>query len=177
METGNNREARAGLLFGAAPLWRGRAYGVRRPTRTLLSFSLLLCASRYYFRNRGSRRLYTVSQNQGSLAEFFHLNPNPCQIDTKVAMPRRAAALATPTTSTPLTDGALIPQSDDPFASQVSLLRHQWKWAVFSQFFYTFSTLFAMPDVSLAVRHLFPSLPNRVPSRDLSLPVRVIYVP
>lgn len=64
-------------------------------------------------------------------------------------MPRRAAALATPATSTPLTDGTLIPQSDDPFASQVSLLRRQWKWAVFSQFFFTFSTLFAMPDVSI----------------------------
>jgi hypothetical protein len=89
-------------------------------------------------------------------------------------MPRRAAALATPATPTPLTDGTLIPQSDDPFASQVSLLRRQWKWAVFSQFFYTFATLFAMPDVSLTVRHLFPSLPNRVPSRDLSLPGRVI---
>ncbi|KAF8501453.1 hypothetical protein F5888DRAFT_1232099 [Russula emetica] len=64
-------------------------------------------------------------------------------------MPRRAAALATPATSTPLTDGTLISQSDDPFASQVSLLRRQWKWAVFSQFFYTFATLFAMQDVSL----------------------------
>jgi hypothetical protein len=47
---------------------------------------------------------------------------NPCQIDTKVAMPRRAAALATPATSTPLTDGTLVQHSDDPFASQVSLL-------------------------------------------------------
>ena len=92
-------------------------------------------------------------------------------------MPRRAAALATPTTSTPLTDGTLIPQSDDPFASQISLLRRQWKWAVFSQFFCTFTTLFAMPDVSLTVRHLFPSLPNRVPSRDLFLPGRVISPP
>ena len=121
--------------------------------------------------------MYTVSQNPGSLAEFFHLNPNPCQIDTKVAMPRRAAALATPAASTPLTDGTLIQQSDDPFASQVSLLRRQWKWAVFSQFFYTFATVFAMPDVSLTVRHLFPSLPNRVPSRDLPLPARVMSIP
>lgn len=92
-------------------------------------------------------------------------------------MPRRAAALATPATSTPLTDGTLIQQSDDPFASQVSLLRRQWKWAVFSQFFHTFATLFAMPDVSLTVRHLFPALPNRVPPRDLSLPGRVISAP
>lgn len=147
----------------------------------LSSLSLYFSArpSRYYFCNRGSPRLYTLSLNPASLAEFFHLNPNPCQIDTtKVAMPRRAAALATPaTTSTPLTDGTLIPQSDDPFASQVSLLRRQWKWAVFSQFFYTFATLFAMPDVSLTVRHLFSSLPNRVPSRHLSLSARVISPP
>ena len=36
METGNSREGGAGLLV--APLYRGRAHGVRRPTRTLLSF-------------------------------------------------------------------------------------------------------------------------------------------
>ena len=64
-----------------------------------------------------------------------------------------------------------------PLKTQVTLLRRQWKWAVFSQFFYTFATLFAMPDVSLSVHHLFPSLPNRVPSRDLALPGRVISVP
>ncbi len=92
-------------------------------------------------------------------------------------MPRRAAALATPATSTPLTDSTHIPHSDDPFASQVSLLRRQWKWAAFSQFFYTFATLFAMPGVSLNVRPLFPSLPNRIFSRDLSPPGRVISAP
>ena len=145
----------------------------------LSSLSLYFSArpSRYYFHNRGSQSLYTVSQNPSSSPEFFHLNPNPCQIDTKVAMPRRAAALATPATSTPLTDGTLIQQSDDPFASQVSLLRRQWKWAVFSQFFYTFTALFAMPDVTLTVRHFFPSILNRVPSRDLPLPGRVISIP
>lgn len=92
-------------------------------------------------------------------------------------MPRRAAARATPASSAPLTDTTHNPQPDDPFAPQVSLLRRQWKWAAFSQFFYTFATLFAMPDVSLTVRHAFPSLPNRVPSRDLFLPGRVISVP
>lgn len=66
-------------------------------------------------------------------------------------MPRRAAALATPSTSTPLTDPIHNPQQDDPFAAEVSLLRRQWKWAAFSQFFYTFATLFAAPDVSLTV--------------------------
>ncbi|KAH9999208.1 hypothetical protein BJV74DRAFT_176427 [Russula compacta] len=64
-------------------------------------------------------------------------------------MPRRAAALATPATSTPLTDISHNPQQDDPFAAEVSLLRRQWKWAAFSQFFYTFASLFAIPDVSL----------------------------
>src|SRR6266446_3384824 len=97
-------------------------------------------------------------------------------------MPRRAAALATPATSTPLTDGTLIQQSDDPFASQVSLLRRQWKWAAFSQFFYTFATLFAMPEVSLTVRQLFllsqiasllatcPSLPTSYLSINICSP-------
>ncbi|KAI0249853.1 hypothetical protein BJV78DRAFT_632094 [Lactifluus subvellereus] len=64
-------------------------------------------------------------------------------------MPRRAAALATPAPSTPLTDGTHNQQPDHPFVAEVSLLRRQWKWAAFSQFFYTFSNLFAMPDVSL----------------------------
>ena len=67
-------------------------------------------------------------------------------------MPRRAAA-STP--ATPLTDNTHSQQLDDPFAPQVSLLRRQWKWAAFSQFFYTFATLFPLPDVSLTVRHLF----------------------
>jgi hypothetical protein len=70
-------------------------------------------------------------------------------------MPRRAAASATPATPTPLTDSTHTQQLDDPFAPQVSLLRRQWKWAAFSQFFHTFASLFAMPDVSLSVRHLF----------------------
>ena len=89
-------------------------------------------------------------------------------------MPRRPAP---PASSTPLTDGTHNPQSDDPFVTQVTLLRRQWKWAVFSQFFYTFATLFAMPDVSLSARHLFPSLPDRVPSGELALPGLVISVP
>ena len=91
-------------------------------------------------------------------------------------MPRRAPALATPSTSTPLTDLSHNPQLDDPFATETSLLRRQWKWAAFSQFFYTFAALFAMPDVSLTVCHLSPPLQSRVPFRDLSLPIRVISV-
>ena len=80
-------------------------------------------------------------------------------------MPRRAPALATPSTSTPLTDLSHNPQLDDPFATETSLLTRQWKWAAFSQFFYTFAALFAMPDVSLTVCHF--SLPSSK-SRPLS---------
>ncbi|KAI9440096.1 hypothetical protein H4582DRAFT_1577070 [Lactarius indigo] len=64
-------------------------------------------------------------------------------------MPRRAAASATPATPAPLTGSTHNQQLDDPFAPQVSLLRRQWKWAAFSQFFYTFAALFALHDVSL----------------------------
>lgn len=92
-------------------------------------------------------------------------------------MPRRAPALATPATSTPLTDLSHNPQLDDPFATEISLLRRQWKWAAFSQFFYTFAALFAMPDVSLTVCLRFPPLQSRVPFRDSSLPIRAISVP
>ena len=42
-KTGIAERAWAGQL--GAPLCGGRAHGVRRPTLTLLSFSLLLCAS------------------------------------------------------------------------------------------------------------------------------------
>jgi hypothetical protein len=176
MKSGNSREG-LGKAVGGSALPKV-ALTVSDVLLVLSSPSLYFSArpSRYYFRNRRSQPFRTVSQIPGSLAEFFHLNPNPCQIDTKVAMPRRAAALATPATSTPLTDATLIQQSDHPFASQLSLLRRQWKWAVFSQFFYTFATLFAIPDVSLTVRRLFPSIPNRVPSRDLPLPGRVISI-
>jgi NADH:ubiquinone oxidoreductase subunit 3 (subunit A) len=79
-------------------------------------------------------------------------------------MPRRAAALATPATSTPLTDPIHNPPLDDPFATEISLLRRQWKWAAFSQFFYTFAMLFAMPDVSLTVcRPISLSFKSRPP--------------
>ncbi|KAF8638187.1 hypothetical protein AX17_002384 [Amanita inopinata Kibby_2008] len=36
------------------------------------------------------------------------------------------------------------------FSENLAILRTQWKWAAFSQFFFTFSPLFAMNDVSLA---------------------------
>ncbi len=127
-------------------------------------FSFFFGSSQYYYDIIRRYSLYRTSQTcfflRGKKAsQFFHLNPDPCQILFKVAvaplMPRRAAASATPATPTPLTDGTHNQQLDDPFAPQVSLLRRQWKWAAFSQFFYTFATLFALPDVSLTVRHLF----------------------
>ena len=92
-------------------------------------------------------------------------------------MPRRAPALATPASSTPLTDISHNQQLDDPFATEISLLRRQWKWAAFSQFFYTFAALFAMPDVSLTVCVRFPPLQCLVPFRALSLLIRVLPVP
>ncbi|KAI0048997.1 hypothetical protein FA95DRAFT_1557418 [Auriscalpium vulgare] len=66
-------------------------------------------------------------------------------------MPRRSAqaALATPAASTPRRDASAPLPSDDPFHPELTLLRRHWKWAAFSQFFYTFSVLFAMPDVSI----------------------------
>lgn len=71
-------------------------------------------------------------------------------------MPRRTAAPATPAPSTSLRPSSTVPPPDDPFHEQVALLRRQWKWAAFSQFFYTFAPLFAMNDVNLTVRVLLP---------------------
>lgn len=79
-------------------------------------------------------------------------------------MPRRSqtrsAALATPAVASSSTASRnknahlVVAQpivNDDPFYPQVSLLRKQWKWATFSQFFYTFEPFFNMPDVKLSV--------------------------
>jgi hypothetical protein len=35
---------------------------------------------------------------------------------------------------------------------ELLILRQQWKWAAFCQFFDTFSALFNMPDISVNVR-------------------------
>ena len=43
---------------------------------------------------------------------------------------------------------------DGPFAAEYAALRRHWKWANFSQFFYTFAHLFGAHDVALAVRRL-----------------------
>ncbi|THH04166.1 hypothetical protein EW146_g10245, partial [Bondarzewia mesenterica] len=66
-------------------------------------------------------------------------------------MPRRSAALVTPASSTSRKVSPALPPPLDPFHDQLSLLRRQWKWAAFSQFFYTFANLFAMSDVKLTI--------------------------
>ena len=79
-------------------------------------------------------------------------------------MPRRSAqsaVLATSASSTPRRDNSTFPPSDDPFQAELFVLRRQWKWAAFSQFFYTFATLFAMEDVMLSVR-VFASSIGRI---------------
>jgi hypothetical protein len=48
----------------------------------------------------------------------------------------------------------LSPPTPD-FHEPLSKLRTQWKWAAFSQFFFTFNHLFAMNEVSLNVCHRF----------------------
>lgn len=48
------------------------------------------------------------------------------------------------------------PPQLDPYAENLSLLRRQWKWAAFSQFFCTFSQLFAMSDVTVSVSFILP---------------------
>jgi len=58
-------------------------------------------------------------------------------------MPRRAQLAA------PVLKSASPQPDSNP--DNLSILRTQWRWAAFSQFFFTFSPLFAMNDVSIAV--------------------------
>ena len=70
-------------------------------------------------------------------------------------MPRRAVASATPNRASPnvsLRDDSILPLQDASYHDDIATLRRQWKWAAFSQFFYTFNQLLAMPDVTLTVR-------------------------
>ncbi|KZS99930.1 uncharacterized protein LAESUDRAFT_667344 [Laetiporus sulphureus 93-53] len=68
-------------------------------------------------------------------------------------MPRRTLTPATPVPAPALValpkDPAQLALSDPEWAANLTLLRRQWKWAAFSQFFYTFAQLLAMPDVTL----------------------------
>ena len=77
-------------------------------------------------------------------------------------MPRRTATPATPAPPAPLPppprDLAALAQQDPIWADNLHVLRRHWKWANFSQFFYTFASLLAMPDVFLSVSlYLFSS--------------------
>ena len=70
--------------------------------------------------------------------------------------PGRSSLAATPTPGPAFPVSSTIPQPlslplDAPFASEYHILRTHWKWANFSQFFYTFAPLLNMPDVFLSV--------------------------
>ena len=69
--------------------------------------------------------------------------------------PRRTATPATPAPPAPLPptprDLALLAESDPQWADNIRTLRRHWKWANFSQFFYSFADLLAMSDVFLVV--------------------------
>ena len=70
---------------------------------------------------------------------------------------RGSASLAATPTPGPSFPASSLPQPlslppDAPFADQYRTLRTHWKWANFSQFFFTFAPLFNMPDVSIVVR-------------------------
>jgi hypothetical protein len=72
------------------------------------------------------------------------------------AMPRRTSARnasANPVAPAPVL-ATLKPDGGplDTLQANLTLLRRQWKWAAFHQFFYTFEHLFAMPEISITVR-------------------------
>ncbi|PFH53210.1 hypothetical protein AMATHDRAFT_1625 [Amanita thiersii Skay4041] len=74
--------------------------------------------------------------------------------------------------SNPETQDQLAPKSaSSSITEALTLLRTQWKWAAFSQFFFTFSPLFAMNDVSLVdiemdlargTKHVLPRIMTRL---------------
>lgn len=67
-------------------------------------------------------------------------------------MPRRVPASATRGRASSNVSFADVPPTGI-HADNLSLLRRQWKWANFSQFFFTFSQLLATPDITLTVSH------------------------
>lgn len=50
----------------------------------------------------------------------------------------------------PRASSSLVP-APDTLPDNIDRLRKHWKWAAFSQFFFTFARLLAMQDVTLAV--------------------------
>lgn len=69
-------------------------------------------------------------------------------------MPRRSAAHTTTTTQEHAVQPSSAPPPPDALHQNLVILRTQWKWAAFSQFFFTFAHLFNMEDVGLMVRRL-----------------------
>jgi hypothetical protein len=65
-------------------------------------------------------------------------------------MPRRSA-IQILSTQTSVEDGSHVSEN-------LSILRRQWKWAAFCQFFHTFAPLFNMADVSIPVSALIEPL-------------------
>ncbi|KAG6333333.1 hypothetical protein ID866_5766, partial [Astraeus odoratus] len=66
-------------------------------------------------------------------------------------MPRRTSnRVITPSSTTYQSPSALTQPLASPLDPNIFHLRRQWKWAAFSQFFFTFNALFAMNEVTLA---------------------------
>lgn len=85
------------------------------------------------------------SHSQASSASFFRSSKLSTTMPRRNAARNITASSATPHTPSP----SLAPQNFPP--STVLELRRQWKWAAFSQFFFTFAPLFNMDDVSIVV--------------------------
>jgi len=68
-------------------------------------------------------------------------------------MPRRSSG---PTTTLSTQETSSVPPSHSP-PDNITVLRSQWKWAAFSQFFYTFNDVLAVNNVSLGVRLGIPN--------------------
>lgn len=65
-------------------------------------------------------------------------------------MPRRTSTRTVTSSATPQAP-VILQQLDTPYDFNIHQLRRHWKWAAFSQFFFTFSPLLAMSDVTLVV--------------------------
>lgn len=71
-------------------------------------------------------------------------------------MPRRTSTRTVTSSATP--QASAVPQQlETPYDANIHQLRRHWKWAAFSQFFFTFSPMLAMADVTLTVSsHFIP---------------------
>lgn len=91
-------------------------------------------------------------------------------------MPRRPFVRALTTTSaTPHASSPALPP-DTVFSDNVAQLRRQWKWAAFSQFFFTFAPLFNMNDITITVSvNTIPFWNYRHDSEDAVASVAMLY--